>query len=937
MFIKTTLFLLINVLVFATAFSQTGFIITGKIYDSVNHQSLAGATVKVKGSNAATVAKDDGSFGLKVTQPLPVTLVVTSVGFKTQEFSVSSNSGTIAIGLNAENFFAGQVVVSASRIPESILKSPVSIEKLGLQAIKESPAPSFFDAIENLKGVQMTTLSLGFKVPNTRGFAGTTNSRFLQMVDGVDNISPGIGAPIANTVGPTELDIESIELIPGAASAVYGLNAISGISNLKTKDPFKYQGISVYQKTAVNHVDGTLHDPALYTETAIRFAKVFTPKLAFKINASYTRGTDWIADDHTDQYNSPTGTNGSQGLVGAANPAQDLINKYGDESSDRRTITLGGKRYEVARTGYFEKDLTDYAVKNAKLDAALHYKLNSSTTIAYAYRIGTASNVYQRGNRIRLDGLQIQQHSLEIRNRDFYAKAYYTNENTGDSYNMRPLGENMGLAFKKPTQWYNDFTTGYNRAIGQQATIPAALAAARSYADSGRYQPGTKAFNDVKNKIATTNNWDTVGAALILKSSFVHAEGQYNWERLIPQVQILTGFNYRNYFITPDGNSFINPASINDPKQADKSFTYSSYGGFVQATKTIFNDKLKAIASLRIDKAEYFNPKFNPRVALVYSPTNSHNLRVSYQNGFRFPTLFEGFSYVNNGGSRRLGGLPIISQSLGVFENSYTQASITAFTAAVNKSINSGATQTAAITTNKNLLVKTQYTYIQPEHIKSFEAGYKGVLLHNKLLLDIDFYYNIYDNFIGQLDVAKPAKGTIGVDNDTTATYAYTARTTKYRMWTNSTSVVSNRGITVGVNYNFYKKFNAGFNTSFAQLLDTTGTDAFTPAFNTPKWIANVFFGNSEIVKNTGFNVNLHYQNTFYWNSPLAVGTVPSYTTVDAQVNHRFPALFTTLKLGATNVFNKRYIQYIGGPIIGGFYYTSLTFDLDRSKAKSKS
>ena len=936
MLLKHTSFLVIGLLFSTLSFSQGGFIVSGKIYDSVNQQSLAGATIKVKGSTTGTVAKDDGSFSLKVLQPLPVTLVVSSVGFKTQEFTVSNNQGNLSLALQTESFFAGQVVVSASRIPESILKSPVSIEKLGLQAIKESPAPSFFDAIENLKGVQMTTLSLGFKVPNTRGFAGTTNSRFLQMVDGVDNISPGIGAPVANTVGPTELDIESIELIPGAASAVYGLNAISGISNLKTKDPFKYQGISVYQKTAVNHVDGTLHDPALYTETAIRFAKAFTPKLAFKINAGYTHGTDWIADDRTNQYNSPTGTNGSQGLVDAANPAQDLINKYGDESSDRRTITLGGKRYEVARTGYYEKDLTNYAVKNAKLDAALHYKLNSATTISYAYRIGTASNVYQRGNRIRLDGLRIQQHSLEIRNTDFYAKAYYTNENTGNSYNMRPLGENIDLAFKKPTQWYGDFTTGYNRAIAQQASIPTALAAARVYADSGRYQPGTQAFNDAKNKIAVTNNWDTVGAALILKSSFVHAEGQYNWQRLIPAVQILTGFNYRNYYITPDGNSFINPSSITDSKLTDKVFTYYSYGGFIQATKTIFNEKLKAVASLRVDKAAYFDPKFNPRIALVYSPTNSHNLRVSYQNGFRFPTLFEGFSYVNNGGSRRLGGLPIISQSLGVFENSYTQASITAFTAAVNKSINAGAAQQAAITANKNLLVKTAYTYIQPEHIKSFEVGYKGVLLHNKLLLDVDFYYNVYDNFIGQLDVAKPAKGTIGTDDDTTATYAYSARITKYRMWTNSTSVVSNQGITVGVNYNFYRKFNTGFNTSFAKLLDVSGSDAFTPAFNTPKWIANVFFGNSEIVKNTGFNINLHYQNAFFWNSPLAVGTVPAYTTVDAQLNHRFTSLFTTLKVGATNIFNNQYIQYIGGPTIGGFYYTSLTFDLDKSKVKSK-
>src|SRR5579871_3966033 len=933
MFTKLLLLFSFFIIISARISAQDSYIISGKIYDSVNNQQLSGASVKIKGSNSGTMAKPDGSFQIKSNQKLPLTVIISSVGYKTQEFVVTDNNASgISIALNTQNLLIDPVVVTASRLSESILRSPVTIEKLDLRAIKESPAPTFFDALGNVKGVQVTTLSLGYQVLNTRGFSGTTNSRFLQMTDGVDNISPGIGAPIGNAVGPTELDIESVELIPGTASALYGLNAVNGIANMKTKSPFQYQGLSVYQKVGVNHVADKAHEAALYSESAIRFAKVIGDRFAFKINAAYSRGTDWIADNRHDQY-FDVGNKTNLSLA-SDNPAADLINRYGDEyNSDLKTLTLGGKKYDVSRTGYLEKDLTDYSIKNTKVDLGLHYKITSNTEASYTYRIGTVSNFYQRGNRIRLDGEQIQQHAFELKSSDFDIKAYYTHENTGNSYNLRPLAENIDLAFKKPTQWYGDYTTAFNNAIAGGSTISAAHDAGRAAADNGRFQPGTKAFDSVLNRITHINNWDTVGAALILKSAFVHVEGQYDWSRIIPGIQILTGFNYRNYIVTPDGNNYVNPASFNNKDESNSNFNYYSYGGFIQANKNLLDEKLKLTASLRVDKSDYFNPKFNPRIAAVYSPSEQNNFRISFQNGYRFPTLFEGFAYVNNGGVRRLGGLPVISQHLGVFENSYLNTSVTAFKNAVNADVNSGLSQGDAITKDANLLVKSIYTYIQPEHINSFEIGYKGLLLDNKLFIDIDYYFSLYDHFIGQLDVTQPYKGTIGTD-DSTANYAYAGgkQVNKFKMWTNSKSRVTNQGVEFGATYNFYSKFTISGNASYAALASVESSDAFTPAFNTPNWIVNISIGNREIVKNTGFNVGWHWQNEFYWNSPLAAGEVPSYGSFDAQVNYRIPNLLSTLKLGATDIFNHRYYQYLGGPTIGGFYYFTIVFDAGAKK-----
>src|SRR5690606_8446148 len=198
---------------------------------------------------------------------------ISGLGYIRQEFNITEINQEIQVLLRPSVLNTEEVVITASREEESVMKSPVAIEKLTIRDLRESPAPSLFDAMESVKGVQMTTLSMGFKVPNTRGFANTTNARFLSMVDGADTQAPGLGVSIANTVGPTELDVESIEIIPGASSALYGLNALNGTSNMITKSPFLYTGLSFYQQTGINHVNSPHFDPKVFNQSAIRYAQ----------------------------------------------------------------------------------------------------------------------------------------------------------------------------------------------------------------------------------------------------------------------------------------------------------------------------------------------------------------------------------------------------------------------------------------------------------------------------------------------------------------------------------------------------------------------------------------------------------------------------------------------------------------------------------------
>ncbi|WP_233635741.1 TonB-dependent receptor [Hymenobacter setariae] len=858
-----------------------------------------------------------------------------------------------------------EVVVSASRVEESFLQSPVTVEKLNPRAIRLSAAPSFFDAIENLKGVQVITPSLGFKVINARGFTNTTNVRFAQLVDGVDNQAPHIGGPIGNVLGPSDLDILNVEVVPGTAAALYGLNAINGLANFTTKNPFTYEGLSVRQQTGVNH----LNDPNVktfgekggsstsYSETSVRYAKVLlADKLAFKVNATYLRAFDWIANDQTDINGQG---NATTGLFGADNPARDPVSSYGNESSDRSTLTLGGKQYSVARTGYNERDLVDYNIRTLKADAALHYRFRPGVELAYTYRVAGFDNVYQRSNRFRLQDYHLQQHALTLTTPVVQARAYLTQENTGHSYNLRSMGENIDRSYKPDATWNADYTSAWNATAGG-ASVAAAHATARQAADAGRLQPGTEAFNQRLSQLQNINNWDQ-GAALRVQAKLLHGETQVNiaealrrsGKSLTDKLDLLAGADHRTYLVVPDGNYFVNPEPGKDA--LGDNLTYSKTGGFVQAGGRLFQEKIRLTATLRVDKNDYFNVKFNPRFTAVYSPTQRQNFRLSYQSGYRFPSLFEGFSNVNSGQVKRIGGLRVMSD--GVFENSYTRASIDAFnnqvTAAVNANTSSQTTaqkRAAAILANQGTLQKNPYTYMKPEYIKSLEVGYKAAFGEGgRLLVDVDFYYNSYRDFIAQVEAYVPI-GTANAANsplrdpqqanylpitaDNSLNAVATALNTRatqarYRLWTNSRSQVYNYGGSAGLRYNLAGGYLLGTNATYTRLDRTENGDGLEDGFNTPRWIYNVSLANENAYRNFGFGLNFRHQVSYYSQTFLVNGDVPAYSTLDAQLSYQLPAApQVRLKLGASNVLNQYYVSYLGGPSVGGLYYLTVTYGL---------
>lgn len=630
------------------SFAQTK--VSGTITDANTKEPLIGVSVQVKGKVVGTITNAKGEFSFNVSTPPPFSILITSVGYESQEVSVSGNSAAINIALKEQAVLGQEVVVSASRVEESVLKSPAAIEKMDIRTIRETASPSFYDALANMKGIDMTTQGLLFKSINMRGFGATGNPRTVQMIDGMDNQAPGLNFPVDNIVGMPELDVESVEVLPGAASALYGPNAINGLVLMNSKSPFLYQGLSATLKAGVMSASNRDVVNTPLTDFSMRYAKASkNNKFAFKVNLAYITAKDWQATDYTN-----LNTGGVQdGTRGAGVKTDyDGMNVYGDEVQANMTTVANGliaakllpaaalglvPSTNVSRTGFLERDLVDYNTKSFKTNLAAHYRLNDKVELVGQVNYGYGTTVYTGTGRYSLRNFNLTQAKVELRGDNFTLRAYTTQERSGESYVAGLAAVEMLNSIKPHATWFGQYVGAFVAARGAGQAEDLAHLTARGVADQGMPKAGTAEFNTLLNKyreeaIVDVDKDGVKGSAFLDKTNMYHAEGVYNFKNQIKFIDLLGGANIRQYSLRSNGTLF------SDTKEGRSgTIPINEFGAFLQAAKSLFNDHLKLSASIRYDKSQNFKGFFTPRLSAVAS-FGQQNFRVSYQTGYRIPT-----------------------------------------------------------------------------------------------------------------------------------------------------------------------------------------------------------------------------------------------------------------------------------------------------------
>ena len=903
-------FLLTNI-VSISAFCQIN-LISGKVVDGTTQQGISAVSVTIKSASAGTFTDERGNFKIAYTQSLPVTLVISSVGYQSQEIIIANIAAPIIINFKPANSLGQEVVVSATKVATRILESPVSIERVNAAAIRNAPAVSYYDVVSNLKGVDVVTSSLTFKTPTTRGFASSGNTRFTQLVDGMDNQAPGLNFSVGGVIGLTQLDVDNLELLPGASSALYGPGGMNGTLIITSKNPFKYQGLSFEVKEGLMHTDGSEHTPSPYHNWSIRWAKKVSEKFAFKISTELVQAQDWIGIDYRNYKGLAVSGNPSFGTR-ASDPNYNGINVYGDETHIDLRLGLRGiasaapflapyintllaSPLNITRTGYKERDILNPNTVNFKLAGAMHYKITPHTEAILEAFWGTGNTVYTGSDRYSLKNLKIGQYKFELNNKNWLLRAYTTQEDAGESFNASATMAFFNEAWKPSggsNGWVAQYSQAFLNAKLNGASDMDAHTTGRTVADVGRPAEGSAAFKTLFNTVRSIPIYKN-GGLFIDKTSLYNVEGQYNLTSAINNIaEVLVGGNYKRYVLNSEGTLFAD---------SDGKIGINEYGGYVQVAKQVF-DRLKLTVSGRYDKNQNFKGRFTPRATAVFKLSDNSNLRFSYQTAYRFPSTQQQWIDLQVGGGIRLvGGIPY-------FNTKYNFATTPTYT---YESLQAGTPQ---------LYNAKEF---KPETVKSFEAGYKGLLFNGKLLVDLYGYFGQYNDFIYRKVLVQSKTGSPIQQSDTTNGNAFSVPV-------NSVEKVKTFGYGIGLDYNLVKNYTIGFNFSSDELKDVPTTPGFFSYFNAPKVRINVSLANNGFgyKKLLGFNIVYKYQDSFYYQGDFASGYVPSAQTLDAQFSIKFPKANSIVKFGANNLLNQYYINAIGNSRVGGLYYISFGYNLN--------
>jgi len=939
-------------------------IIRGVVKDQNTKEGVFGVNIIEKGTTNGVSSDFDGQFQLKLTKGLPATIQISALGYKKKEITVNSLKEQVQIFIEADEVLLEEMQVSDTRITEKQKESPLTVESMDAIAIRQTASASFYDGLGALKGVDLTSASIGFKIINTRGFNSTSPVRTLQIIDGVDNQSPGLNFSLGNFLGAPELDVLKVDLIQGASSAFYGPGAFNGVIAMGTKSPFDFPGLSVSLKGGERNL----------FEGAIRVAEKFQDKkgydrFAFKFNFMYLRADDWEARNYDPSTDSKTGKNNPGGY--------DAVNVYGDEALANgydfyTDLSLRKDRPGLGifyRNGYREEDLVDYNTENVKSSLSLHYMTRKKVEIMMGSNFGFGTTVYQGENRYSLRDISFHQNKIEIRQKDkFFVRAYATHENAGNTFDavvtaflLQNNNKPLGTGFKN---WNNDYLTYWENNIAFQNNgrlfdaflalygypFPSSFTSvnnynfaladsllgllsdslyawhqeARNYANNfthgGLFSPyfaaGTPEFDTAFAGI-TSRPLGQGGSKLIDYSALYHIHGEYkfrfkpgkdkaqltSWDRFVnglSTVDFTVGGNFRMY--TPDSRGTIF-SDTNGVKITN--WEFGAYWGFEKRW-----EKIKLNGTIRIDKNVNFPVLVSPALSLVHTPHKNHTIRYNFSSGVRNPTLADQYLFYNVGRATLRGNITGYDSLITV--ESFQKYIENNFDPSVLRYINSGKDS-------------THIDPVRPERVYSAEIGYRGII-SNRLYIDGSYYFSLYQDFIGY---------KVGIDGDFDIIGFPTSKTKVYRVATNAIEQVYTMGFSTQLSYYFAKYFTISGNYTWNKLY-RTGNDPIIPAFNTPEHKFNISIDGRDIqmkigkvkINNWGFNVNFKWIEGFtFEGSPQFTGAIPSYYMLDAQLNYTLKKAHLTFKLGAQNLTDNKVFQVYGGPRVGRMVYGAVLFD----------
>lgn len=948
-FIKVMLLCLSSV-----AIAQTQ--VSGTVSDS-NGQPVPGASV-VLDTTTGTVTDFDGKFSLSTSQTPPFTLTISSVGLESKSVTVSSSVQSLNVTLGESSTELDEIVVSASRIAQRLFESPVTVEKFSISDIQSTPSADYFNGLANLKSVNVLEAGLVFSQISLRGFTDIYNEGLVTLVDGMNNQAPVFGFGVGNLIGVHDIDVQSVEVLPGAASALYGADAYKGIVFINSKNPFDHEGLDISYRRGQTEQDAAGIN--MFEDFAIRMGGKLSDKLAVKATFSHKWGSDWLAADyrHTENRNIIEG-------YSTDNPDYNAVNVEGEQPFTSPVIfgaiaglagmpelmqlsALSPNYFKtVYSTGYKLVDLMGNDTYNTKGNFAIHYRPDSKTELSVQSLIGTGkAPLYTGATVYNLDEVVVQQHKLELKRGGLKAKFFYTHEDAGNTSitgydavnlaNAQPGGLQSGwggayiqtllggiaAANGIPTAsalpWMLNEISTHIQGTALTGGDPSGLTLsdrfgdttpfhvnARAAANANMLMPGTEAFNQAL--ASSRSNAIEIGRGSIVQdlSKIFNYEVDYDFGEKLSIGNLIVGATYRNYELSTGGTLYTD---------YDAPIEYSEYGAYAQLKRNLMDEKLTLTASARYDKQSVLESgNFTPRIGLLYNISDNQNLRITAQTGFRNPTNQDKFIGLNQRSFFILGNekgsidrfntgtVGLVNGNTGSFTGNYV----------MNNSVNQADFSAADL------------NFAKPETVSTVEVGYR--YNSSGFTFDISGYYNAYKDKIAGVYVYTP----ILDDTYTTVAAAMTGGNFfEFQVDSN----IDNDFSAYGVSFEAIKTLTPSLT---ANLVYEYNDLDYTPdaivevnmSWNTPEHRIKAGL-NYQPADDINLNVNARYNSEYYYESSFFNTDVPQNTVLDAKLSVNMDKLNSILEIGGNNIGGDNYIAIPGSGLVGTTYYAALKVSL---------
>lgn len=898
------------IIFFQFSFGQN---LDGIVFDDNTGEGLVGARVLVKGTTNGALTNSDGQFTLRRLPSQDIELVVTYFGYDTLSYKVKARNKKLRLAMEPSSAYLDEVEITAQRESKMQQELSLTVESINLNTIKNTAEASFYDAMANLRDVDLLTVSFGFKVINTRGFNSSAPIRTLQLIDGFDNASPGLNYPVGNFVGIADLDVEGVDLVIGASSAYFGPGAFNGVINMRSKNPFEYQGLDVEIRGGERQ----------FAQGAFRYASAFGKKRkwAFKINGIYSIIQDWEAEEYGPSRGSFTDS------ITADNPGGfNAVNVYGDEPSGDFTSLFEqtpvrhpglGRFY---RTGYREDELINYDSYNFKASAGLNHRFGKDWELALSSNFGMGSTVMQLDNRLKLNNVWLIQNKFELTKGDkFFLRGYHSGENAGRTFDIVTTGLIMQNRWRGNSDWIQgyrnhwkdnyvprvldlegfpgfeppnfifDFEKAEEVLAANQDSLMAWHQATRLAQDGARFEPGTEEFQEVFDDITSTAISEG-GTRFVDRSKLYHLHGEYRFNPGFFD-EVVVGGNYRWYRPYSEGTIFSDTSGTTIE-------TYE-YGAYLGLEKSLASELLKVEAVVRVDKNKNYDFLVSPALSFDYRMGVNHKLRTSISYALRNPTLIEQYYYF------RVGDIFLLGNRFG-YKNMVDFDSFQDYLASPSL--------------DTSLWKRFDVRPLVPEKNTTIELAYDGIFMQGRLAVASTLYFSRYRDFIGfNLGLQVPEQ-----------TIVLSPRI--FRFSANATEITYTTGFSTRLSYQINDWLSWKGNYTWSRLVSDED-DPLIPAFNTPEHKFNVGLGANRMkignVRNINWGFDFRWIESYeFVSSPQFSGIIPAQYFLAGQIGKDFPKLKGSFKIAGSNLLNRRQNGLFGAPAIGRFVYANWTFKL---------